>query len=654
MTVPARGDGAPEAGRARWLVPGLLALAVAAAGLVGLVGLARGGDDPSAADRTSRSGTLALAPDGEVLWLTSPDDGAVVEVGADDLRERRRVAVADDPGELAWWGDRLVVTRERGTAVAVVDTAAPVAVASEVAVPCGGTHAVAVAPAGGGTPATAFATCPHDDRVAVVDLGAGATVATIDVPGRPTGVVVHDGSVSVSSAVGGQVWTWARADLARAVGAAPDSGATDAPGGVPVLDVEPEGTPAWVDLGRSPSLLGPLDVRAGEVVGAYQLVDNARTPSAEEIAAGADSYGTPLDGRARVEPALAGPCGARFIDVLEPSRTLSEPVAVAVGPDGLVWVVGRSSHTVAVVRCVEGAADERSTMVASFPVGDGARGIALGPDGRTAYVDVGFDHAVARLELPAGAEDTQTVVGPLEPTEPSAVVRRDADVDLSPLAERGRRAFADATDPHLTPQRVVSCSSCHPGGADDGLTWRIETDEIPRKLRRTPPLWQVDPATKPLHWDAGFASTDALVLQTVRELLGGDGLLVDAPAISAYLAELPPPVAPPPTPTERAAARRGEALFRSTEAGCASCHTGPQGTDGRTHDVLGPAADPDAALGAVATPTLLATRSRAPYGHDGRAADLEALFGLPGADHGGAAGLTPDEVADLVAYLGTR
>ena len=66
---------------------------------------------------------------------------------------------------------------------------------------------------------------------------------------------------------------------------------------------------------------------------------------------------------------------------------------------------------------------------------------------------------------------------------------------------------------------------------------------IERKVRRTPPAWQVDPSVKPLHWDGEFTSTDDLTLTTIQQLLGGDGLLVDTAAISAYLEE----VAAPPT-----------------------------------------------------------------------------------------------------------
>ncbi len=215
--------------------------------------------------------------------------------------------------------------------------------------------------------------------------------------------------------------------------------------------------------------------------------------------------------------------------------------------------------------------------------------------------------------------------------------------------------FTDATDPHLTPDGVVTCASCHPaGGGDDGLSWRIQTATIPRKLRRTPDVWAL-PAHKALHWDGSLHSGSALVTQTVQELLGGDGLLLDPTPIVRYLHELaPPPGAPTPTATARAAVARGSTLFHSPAVGCASCHTGSSGTDGKRHDVLSPSVSPDARLTAVVTPTLLGVRGRGPYFHDGRAPTLFDVLARSADRHGRTSTLTAAQRADLVAYLDTR
>lgn len=618
-------------------VAGLAALTTACGG--------PGGDGPSAAVEASRSSTIALSPDGGALWLTSPDDDQVVEVDPETLEVERRITVDGEPAELTWAGERLVVTGAQRTSVAVLEVrgAADDAAVTTIEVPCGGTRAVASAQADGRY--LAFVTCPHDDVVAVVDLDAGQAAATVSLSGRPTGIVRSGDDLSVSTAGDGRIHTWSVRELVAGLGPAPAVGQA-----LPAL-AAPSGavSEAWADGERSVSGLGSLDAGPKGVLGTYQLVDNLRKLSPEELDSDA-TYGSPIEGRARLEPALFGPCGARFSELTGPPRRLSGPVALAAGPDDLVWVVGQFDRRVAVVRCAGGGASSHSPIVASFAVGDGPRGIALDHSGQLAFVDVGFDHAVAPIRLPGGpAEpDREAATAVIEPDD---VGRRAVDGRLSPLAEAGRSMFHDATDEHLTPFGVVTCASCHPAAGDDALSWRIETTEIPAKVRRTQALWGTAEGT-PLHWTGDFTLVDALVLDTIQELLGGDGLLVDTRAIAAYLAESrPPPGAAPRTATDTRAVAAGAAVF---ERSCATCHAGPRGSDGQRHDVLAPSSDAAARMDQVVTPMLTAVRGRAPYAHDGRAATLEEL--LAGHDDGAGAPieLSDRELAALLAYLRTR
>ena len=336
-----------------------------------------------------------------------------------------------------------------------------------------------------------------------------------------------------------------------------------------------------------------------------------------------------------------------------------EALTEALSGFDLVWVVGEFSHSVSVVRCDGTDPGGESVTVAAFDVGEGARGIVLADDGRTAYVDVGFDHQIAELRLPGGAEDVDTDEA-IERMAPAKVGRRTVDDRyLSPLAQQGRRMFNDATNTHLTPFGVVTCGSCHPSAGEDGRSWRIETVDqttkgIERKVRRTPPAWQVDPKVKPLHWDGEFTSSDDLTLTTIQRLLGGDGLLVDTAAISAYVAEVRAPPERPVRNGDRVtrAVRHGKELV--TSLGCTSCHSGEAGTDGKAHDVLAPSKVPDGGLAAVITPPLRAVRGRAPYGHDGRAPVLAALLMAHGDGKGGTIALTPEELVAVVSYLETR
>jgi cytochrome c peroxidase len=110
----------------------------------------------------------------------------------------------------------------------------------------------------------------------------------------------------------------------------------------------------------------------------------------------------------------------------------------------------------------------------------------------------------------------------------------------------------------------------------------------------------------------------------------------------------------PPNPHRTAAgeltsdARRGQSLFRG-KAACAACHAGPH---------LG-GAGLRAAIGTTAAgleldvPHLAGVYDTAPYLHDGRAATLEEVFTRhnPASLHGQAHALTPQELAELLAYV---
>jgi len=655
--LTSEGD-APRPARRR-LTWGLPALAiVAAVGVAAAVALRSGDDAAGPAGTTatgvSRSSTIAWSTGGDRLWLTSPDDDRVVEADPETLEPVRQIPVGGQPRELTVLGDRLVVTAAQSANLTVLDGrnrggggAGP----TEIAIPCGGSRSVVTVPAGvAGTRDLAVATCPTDDQLAVVDLAKERTAGTVALAGRPTGIVRDGGTLTVTTAGDGRLLAFDATELASA--------AASGTGGP--LDLRPTSARrAWVDGERTASSLTALDTGPRGPIGVYQVVDNERKLSKAEIEAGS-TYGSPKDGRARLEPALAGGCGARFSSLEDEPRRLSGPVAVAASPaSDLVWVVGEFSHSVSVVRCDGGPESSRSTTVAAFDVGEGARGIVLDADGRTAYVDVGFDHQIAELDLPVDAASVQAGDA-IERTEPVAVGRRKVeDQYLTPLAQEGRRMFNDATDTHLTPFGVVTCGSCHPSAGEDGLSWRIEsadaaTRSIERKVRRTPPAWQVDTEVKPLHWNGEFTSSDDLALSTIQQLLGGDGLLVDTAAISAYMAEVSAPPARPTGGVDQTAKARQEGDALLTELGCTSCHAGDAGTDGKPHHVLSPSTVADGDLPAVVTPPLRAVRGRAPYGHDGRAPDLASLLRAHGDGEGGSIELTPEQLAALVAYLDTR
>jgi mono/diheme cytochrome c family protein len=107
------------------------------------------------------------------------------------------------------------------------------------------------------------------------------------------------------------------------------------------------------------------------------------------------------------------------------------------------------------------------------------------------------------------------------------------------------------------------------------------------------------------------------------------------------------PALPAPSQLDAVAVQRGEALFTGA-AGCASCHSGPQGTN-----------NANATVGtgeSLQVPRLVELAYRAPFFHDGRVPTLAARFtDLGGGEqHGHTSQLSAQEVADLVSYLKSR
>lgn len=125
---------------------------------------------------------------------------------------------------------------------------------------------------------------------------------------------------------------------------------------------------------------------------------------------------------------------------------------------------------------------------------------------------------------------------------------------------------------------------------------------------------------------------------------------------------------------------RGEALFFDEKAECSHCHAGLLFTDGEFHDIGLDETPPDAGraeateasfdVGKFKTPTLRNVAATPPYMHDGRFQTLEEVVNhyvndivrSPNLDAtlgvhltGGATGvdLTPEEQADLIAFLET-
>lgn len=259
-------------------------------------------------------------------------------------------------------------------------------------------------------------------------------------------------------------------------------------------------------------------------------------------------------------------------------------------------------------------------------------------------------------------------------------------------------------DPRLSGNNYISCASCHnPGFAwGDGLPKGIG-NAMSRLGRRTPTILNLA-WTELLMWDGRFGSLEDQALgpmaaevemaqqmdQVAQELASipeyrtlfnlafpGEGVTV--PNIAKAIATFERTVVSGIAPFDRwiggdetaisESAKRGFDLF-NTKANCVACHSGWSFTDGSFHDIG--IDDDDIGRGkhlplqtmqhAFKTPTLRNAVERAPYMHDGSAANLHAVVrhynnGFKKRPSLSAEiyelNLTTDEQNDLVAFLTT-
>ncbi len=224
-----------------------------------------------------------------------------------------------------------------------------------------------------------------------------------------------------------------------------------------------------------------------------------------------------------------------------------------------------------------------------------------------------------------------TPVPPPPPAEPApGVVVLSTEV----RADTGHEIF------HANSGAGIACASCHPEGAEDGRVWRFSS----LGPRRTQSLRGGITATAPLHWDGDMHDLGDIAREVYRRRMGGPPLQPsEVTALSAWLDSIP--LLPVSAPGDAAAVERGRALFESGQTGCAACHNGPHLTNNQNADV--------GTGRALQVPALLGLSARAPYMHTGCAATAAGRFdpACGGANHGVTATLTPQQAADLQAYL---
>jgi DNA-binding beta-propeller fold protein YncE len=325
-------------------------------------------------------------------------------------------------------------------------------------------------------------------------------------------------------------------------------------------------------------------------------------------------------------------------------------------------------------------------------------GIALAPDGQTAWISLAGTHELVRVDLkavhmllskldveqraalsgdlaamhiaksltriqmpgagprgvsisPDGATVASTLyfAGRLALADAKTSTVRSVSVGAQPVeseARRGERFFHDAT---LCYQHWMSCATCHPDARADGFNWDLINDGIgnPKNAKsmvwadRTPPMMSTG-----IREDMPHAGRAGFRFILFREPAPGE-----SEAVMAYLRTL----SPAPSPflvdgklSDKAA--RGEKVFK--RAGCAECHPAPLFTDLKLYDV-GTSHELDRQVKQFDTPTLVEMWRTAPYLHDGSAVTIEALLTKhnPKDEHGKTSDLSKEDLAGLVEYV---
>lgn len=268
----------------------------------------------------------------------------------------------------------------------------------------------------------------------------------------------------------------------------------------------------------------------------------------------------------------------------------------------------------------------------SLPQGDlGPRGVVV--VGSEAYTANYFSDTLSGIAL----DGSRTETIPLGP-KPQMTVARQGEFNFN--------------DARLCFQGWLSCASCHPGDARvDAFNWDLLNDGIgnPKNTKSMLFSFQTPPAMS----IAVRENAEVAVRAGIRHIL----FTVQPPevtaAMDAYLQSLKPVVSPHLKDGKLSeAAQRGEKIFRSNEAGCIQCHSGPLFTNMESFDV-GTRNRFDKPTDEFDTPSLVELWRTAPYLHDGSAATLrEVLTSSNKSDqHGQTSQLTAEQIDDLIEYL---
>ena len=265
--------------------------------------------------------------------------------------------------------------------------------------------------------------------------------------------------------------------------------------------------------------------------------------------------------------------------------------------------------------------------------GNGPRGLAVSPDGKTLAAAVYFSGQVVFVDTDTNKPVATVPVGPAR---------------TMTLVRRGEMTFNDG---ELCYQRWLSCATCHPDGRADALNWDLLNDGLGNPKNTKSLLWSHQ--TPPMMATAVRKDFDMATSAGFRFLLFRQPEPSDIAAVRAYLRSMKPARSPwlSASGTLTPQAVRGKAVFDSPQARCGGCHPTPLLTDLRQYDV-GTRGRLDR-QSVFDTPSLVELWRSGPYLHDGSAPTLMHVVTTSnkGNQHGGTAHLSKQRLEDLVVYL---
>jgi DNA-binding beta-propeller fold protein YncE len=587
-------------------------------------------------------GGIVVSPDGKTLFIALDDVDEVVEADVASLTVTRRAKVPGGPFGLALdaAGQRL------------------------------------------------FVACPHQDRVAVLDMLDLKEQASIAVGIRPTDVAYCQTPAGERLIV-------------------PNSGSDD----ISVLSVSPLSELVRTAAGREPYAVAVSgDGRRVCVANRVAVHDQMLSPPASEVTVLDPANGHVLDRQKLYSAHLAEgitqvPTRGWVLNSLVRVRNLvpitqvkdgwvmssgvaisqddgevtqipldeanayfSDPSGIVASPDGkrayvasggadvvtvldLDWLSAWLTQADAAARsdAIGDMALSYRYVIARIPTGCNPRHLALSTDGRRLFVAERLDDRVLVVDTTSLKPIGRIVLG---------------DGGRNDPIRQGERVFTRA---RYTFQGQFSCRSCHPDGRVDGLSYDFDGSGIGDSLLDNRSLCGVA-GTAPFKWNG---KNPTLQFQDgprfARVLMRTDPIPTrQLDELATFIEHLPPTrtipwsrVGKPLTPAEE----RGRRLFFANQQPdgtpiplalrCQTCHRPPLFTD-RLLRSVGTKAPRDASR-MFDTPHLIGIGASAPYLHDGRAKTLEELWTTYQKNdlHGVSSYWSKEQLNDLVEYLKT-